>query len=510
MLRRLSNAAIVLGSMALCCLPLLRFSPAPWSDPAENRVSAPWPGRPATLAALRKFPAAFEDFFNDHFGLRSALIDLRNRIDLGLFDRSPTDKVLIGRDGWLFYTGEDSLDDFRGRRPFTEAELDGWYRSLKQRRDWLAAQGIAYRFVVAPNKQSIYPERMPASVRRGASDHLDQLLAYLSQRGEADLVQDLRPTLLAHKADGLLYPAVDVHWNPLGAFLAYRALGENLGVRLPLLDRFPQDFKPGEIQDGDLGAMIHRRPSPVPTVSDVGPPLPCAAHEIAADPLLKWTEATRVKPDTVSDCARADTDVRAVVFHDSMILALRDYLASSVAHARFAWMNPSFDDLKLFVRQEHPTLVIEERVERTLIDLPRATVPVPATLTTAPPPPDRGGWVDVGQTEPGTLIVNGWGQWQSQQPGRRLLVDTNLPVRDLTVTESIRPDVAEALKDDRLARSGFQLHLRLDEARPMPSVIRLCLWTEDPVFGRRRLNYNDHREWDSCPAPGQSQMIGAP
>jgi len=85
------------------------------------------------------------------------LIDLRNEIDFRILKRPSSEDVLLGKDDWLYYAGDHSVDDFRGRYLLSTDELARWHAALKARRDWLALRGIKYRFVIAPNKQSIFP-----------------------------------------------------------------------------------------------------------------------------------------------------------------------------------------------------------------------------------------------------------------------------------------------------------------------------------------------------------------
>jgi len=439
MLRQLSNIATSLGFCLLIGLPLVKFSAASWTDPLENRNSAPMPSRPGSLSMLKAFPAGFEAFFNDHFGLRKPLIRLRNAIDFTIFKRSPTLRVLLGKDNWLFYTGDRSIEDYRGLRPFSENELDQWYRALKQRRDWLAARGIAYHFVVAPNKESIYPEYMPDSVVHGAHNHLDELVAYLTRKGEASLVEDLRPALITEKSSLLQYHPIDAHWNPWGAYLAYRAIVEQVDAdganALQSLTLSKSDFAAGGMRVGDLADMMRFRPYPVPmpTTGYIGLKLPCGAHEATPEPALAATEVERVRPDLASDCTLTGNDRRAVIFHDSMILAMADYMANSFSHIRFGWMAPSLHDIKLYIEAEHPDVVIEEHVERTLINLPVPEHAVNAALSALPPPLERGGWVDVGETGPSMITLDGWGWWGLQGNGRKIMVNTNLSIDGMTL-----------------------------------------------------------------------------
>jgi hypothetical protein len=229
MLRRFSNLAIVIGFVLGVALPLCLFSSRPWTDPQELRTSASSPALPQNWPELLAYPSAFENFFDDHFGLRKKMLALRSGIDLRLFHRSSTPKVLVGRNDWLFYTSDKSVEDYRGDQPLTQEELSQWETALRERRDSARSHGVAsYRFVVAPNKQSIYPENMPSSVVRAPHDHMDELVGYLAGKGEQSWLTDLRPSLWSRKEQATLYHPLDAHWNALGAYIDYRAMIDDL------------------------------------------------------------------------------------------------------------------------------------------------------------------------------------------------------------------------------------------------------------------------------------------
>jgi hypothetical protein len=78
--------------------------------------------------------------------------------------------------------------------------------------------------VIAPNKQSIYPEELRKDATYLTS-RLDDLLARLSPDARA-MVIDPRPELRAAKSrHGVpVYRPTDSHWNDLGAFIAYEKI----------------------------------------------------------------------------------------------------------------------------------------------------------------------------------------------------------------------------------------------------------------------------------------------
>ncbi len=106
----------------------------------ENRPAAPWP----VVTGYRlppDFPGAFERAFADRFGGRDALIGFHHAATVVLFRRSPVQNVLVGRDGWLYYKGDDgrAFDrDFRRATPPSAAETAAIADGIARRVRFLA------------------------------------------------------------------------------------------------------------------------------------------------------------------------------------------------------------------------------------------------------------------------------------------------------------------------------------------------------------------------------------
>ena len=54
------------------------------------------------------FVKDYESYFNDNFGFRGQLITCHNFLLVTVFRTSPLDRVVIGRDGWLYLTARPS------------------------------------------------------------------------------------------------------------------------------------------------------------------------------------------------------------------------------------------------------------------------------------------------------------------------------------------------------------------------------------------------------------------
>ena len=202
----------------------------------EQREPAAFPPRPHTREALQAWPQAFDRWLLDRSGLRSALVFAGSWIELNLLRQSSNPDVVPGRDGWLFYAGDRAFEQLRGHDLITPAQLDRWIDRMQQRRDWLAARGIAFLIVIVPNKERVYPEFLPAGVGAPAAVSRPIQLATRLRERRSDLpLLDLSEALVAAKRDTQVYAKRDTHWSGSGAFQGYLAIMQRLRPMLPSL-----------------------------------------------------------------------------------------------------------------------------------------------------------------------------------------------------------------------------------------------------------------------------------
>src|SRR5678816_4905717 len=85
-------------------------------------------------------------------------------------------------------------------------------------------------------RDRIYPELMPASLRRlHDSYRADQFLAYMRAHSAVEIL-DLRPAILAAKPHELLYHHYDTHWNDRGALIGYQQIAHALRQWFPSIE----------------------------------------------------------------------------------------------------------------------------------------------------------------------------------------------------------------------------------------------------------------------------------
>ncbi|ANX03821.1 alginate O-acetyltransferase AlgX-related protein [Immundisolibacter cernigliae] len=237
-------AAVFLALLALLILwPLLAATGLVGAkgESYENRRLAEFPAQVSSLEDYVKWPRRVDDFLGDHLPNRGTLLGLNAWIRYHVFATSPVESVLVGRNGWLFHRMPADIQEVEGRLVRKPYQIRRLRIILEERRDWLAEKGIDYLVLVAPTKQTIYPEKLPGWLKPSApgQSRRELLQAELVRSGSSLDLFDFTPALREAKAEwgDALYYKHDSHWSYVGAFEAYAALAE----------RYPKWFSmPGE------------------------------------------------------------------------------------------------------------------------------------------------------------------------------------------------------------------------------------------------------------------------
>ncbi len=228
----------------------------------ENRNLAEMPE--FTWDTLSIYPLEFEAYYNDNFPFRSKLITANSRIAYQLFNEG-VGSTIVGKDGWLFYNSESSLDgsnigQFKGMATFTEEELRQAAESLEATAAWCEEHDMEFVLMICPNKERMYSEYMPDQYIPGIAEeycNTDQLIEYLRENTDIRVVwayEDLLEYKNDHP-DTPVYYHLDTHWNYMGGYLGARALLRELGIEIPSPDE--RNVTPRELHFGDLVMLMN-------------------------------------------------------------------------------------------------------------------------------------------------------------------------------------------------------------------------------------------------------------
>ena len=226
--------------MAALILPLLLYplvSPFLDTENHENRTLAQWPSLSDGTAVFGEISTYFED----HLPYKNQMVSLQSSLFLSLFNNTSNPRVVVGQDGWLFYNNYDAenpMDDILGISRFSEEEIRQILRNLDDAAERAEESGTQFIFLLAPNKETVYREKLPVYLQDQLTDETRaDLLAEAAEGGKAAFVYP-KEALLREKENIPVYYRYDTHWNRLGGYIGFREVCRKAGIEVPKLSTF--------------------------------------------------------------------------------------------------------------------------------------------------------------------------------------------------------------------------------------------------------------------------------
>jgi hypothetical protein len=330
---------------------------------AEARAAARFPelGEPG-------FAEGLGAWMEDGFGLRASLLgvyaSLRDELRL-----DPADgQAVVGRDGWLFLSLDGRMRrEHQARFPPGGGNLSAWRDFAAGMQAEAEARGMAFAMLIAPDKQTIYPELLPASFGEpwGAPRR-----AYVARAvEEAGVpVADATEHVAAAKAGGETHYRRDTHWTSWGAYHGYVALIETLrevGMDVSVVG--PERLREGSTStatQGDLERMLGRENSEEERRSLViQDGLPVETRRLDDAPPGEPSLGTLIVTGGPADAPRL------LLYGDSFSSALLPFLAQTFSEVTIIRREGREVDLAKVDRHEADILVFET-VERNIRKVP--------------------------------------------------------------------------------------------------------------------------------------------
>ncbi len=297
------------------------------------------------------FGDEFESYFQKSFAYRNKVVDAFATFKTSVFSEG-NEQVIVGRDGFLFFA--DTLNDYMGSAPMTDAEIGSAAQALKSMHEACLAKGATFIFVCAPNKNSVYPEMMPSRYEMNTEGRdIDRLTSELDSLGVPYI--DLRGVLTDAKEQALIYHKRDTHWNTEGARIAFEAIMEELGLNSP-------DFSlygPTAVHDhvGDLDTLLY----PSREMYDDN-----TSYDFSK--LYTFTTAYSTPMD-LRIATKGAGSGKLLMFRDSFANAMIPFAAASFSEVRFERASPYCDNITILdgFKADCVIAMIAERNLRDLI-----------------------------------------------------------------------------------------------------------------------------------------------
>jgi alginate O-acetyltransferase complex protein AlgJ len=300
-------------------------------------------------------------FVENFFGYRQ-LIYLGNNFKFRVLQDTYFRDLIAHQNGWLAYTGEDSLNDFQNINSFTKPELTRIKNRYDRLCEYATRKKIRMIFVIPPNKNTIYPEYIPDEIpQQNKLSRLDQILLTLDHKDNCNVI-DLRKVLLEGKKTGQVYFSTDSHWNDLGAFLGYQVITDELHQSFPAIQthtlseykKIPFTYH-GDLTKDTFGQI---------DVQEVAGQLELINPPQVIERQQRYFDGAGLPSVDVIVTQNSRNDLpTAVVYRDSFFYYMVPYLKNDFSKATFIW-DSQVDPFILDTID--PDILIFEMTERSL------------------------------------------------------------------------------------------------------------------------------------------------
>ena len=343
----------------LIVTPILLFNWKGKISEREKRNLAEFPRLSSNNKLNSKIFSECDEYLKDRFGMRSEAVDLANIINHDILRDISNDRVLIGKNNWLFYISGDNFNDFMKNNLFNQNDLEKINKQFTERLAWCEKNNIKCIVLIPPNKHNVYPEFYPFD-RPAGMTRTGQLITYMKNEGSpVDVIYPL-DLLLSKKKDYAypLYYEMDTHWNQTAAYNVSKVIEERMRQMFPQMT-FPDYEYDVSVSTtaggGDLTPMLGFLSFGKITGVSYKP------HN------AEWSDIYAYKKNEGTNGVIIENQNKklphAIVFRDSFFIALEPFVSSLCSTADYRWKIFEEDD-KTQILANKPDLIIWEIVER--------------------------------------------------------------------------------------------------------------------------------------------------
>lgn len=310
-----------------------------------------------SLSGIKTFPKEYENYYNDNLPFRSKLIGTNALINYKVFKQAPENKVIIGKDGWLFYNPPKEDSDPIGQctdKVFLRDEtLKTTAENLINIRNILSSNNRQFVAMLCPNKESIYGKDFLPKEYKAKSQSMGDLLAeYMQENTDINFVypkKSLQESIKKYPQYDFYYK-LDTHWNNLGGFIGAKELLTSINVEVPTFDEVTISSTEGRM--GDLANMSGK---PEMFIGDTSYTVDNYIQEWPS----KNPEISRVTTYNNEN----GNGLKVLVIRDSFSEGLYPYLNSTFSQSNYIQITEFYPEV---VEKCNPDIVILEVVERYL------------------------------------------------------------------------------------------------------------------------------------------------
>ena len=117
-MKHIGKIVFIIICLAMCALPSVGMIVRPTNTTTENKELARLPDIKKNGKWNINFLQELGNYFEDHFAFRQELVSADAEIQSKVFKVSNVDTVVVGSDGWLYYSS--TVDDYLRKNVLSE------------------------------------------------------------------------------------------------------------------------------------------------------------------------------------------------------------------------------------------------------------------------------------------------------------------------------------------------------------------------------------------------------
>ena len=147
-------------------------------------------------------------------------------------------QAIEGRDQWLFYSGNNSIEYYQGTNKLSKEQLESNTKILQELHEICEAKGKKLVVMILPNKEQVYSEYMPTLRTETGPKRTQLFVDHVKSNSDVNIIYPYEE-LMAAKPYWQVYSRLDTHWNAAGGFVGLQALYKALGRETTVMYDLP-------------------------------------------------------------------------------------------------------------------------------------------------------------------------------------------------------------------------------------------------------------------------------
>ena len=358
-----SNHVLVISFITIISLPFLWMNLFPIEQNVftEKRVLKPKPA--FDFLHINHFFNSYTEYFEDNLGFKKSLSTTNSYFKFKIFNASSKpDRVIIGKDSWLFSVEPSIVGDYQNINSYSENELHIIQKNITEIMTCYRKFNVPFYILALPVKSSIYPEYLPNSVQRKSKPtKLLQLSNFLKQNSTNNFI-DMTSDFINEKKNTDLFYQHDIHINYAGGFFVYKKLITELSKIDSRIVPMKKEYyykKSVRIPNADLSNILSLD---YHLLNDEWY-LEKGVHQKFTKIDAPTYETIPIKQKNIKSQIKNSQLPKAIVYRDSYFNLIMPYFSENFSECTYIW---SYEMSQEVIDKEKPDFVILEMTEATI------------------------------------------------------------------------------------------------------------------------------------------------